>query len=137
MSARSAAGHGVWTRVGRGRQLDFYATDQEVATRLSEMPQETGRYELIGRLFDDHERAWHAWCAPIPVQPADFVGRGSCQIRSLSLTPIFDIEPAETLGVRAFVEGMPQLTHGVMDRLGRRVETTIVMSPRISKCRHP
>ena len=48
-----------------GRQLDFYATDQEVATRLSEMPQETGRYELIGRLFDDHERAWLAWCAPI------------------------------------------------------------------------
>ena len=29
------------------------------------MPQETGRYELIGRLFDDHERAWLAWCAPI------------------------------------------------------------------------
>ncbi len=114
-----------WLAMGRGRSFTFYAVDTELASWLADLPPDLGPYELVGRRLQ--KSRYTAWECPLPA--ADFVGRGTFQIRSISATPDWSLEPAETLTERAFFAGMVQVSHGAVDRLGRQLESIISVRP--------
>lgn len=83
-----------WHRVGRGLTIQFYATDEEVASWLGRMPAEFGPYSLVG--FDRVSRpsGRYEWW-PFDCSVSDFFGclagqrerRFKWFIRSRRLTP--------------------------------------------------
>jgi hypothetical protein len=48
----------TWSRAGRGRELQFFATDDEVQHWISQLPGEYGPYSIWGTHLEKHEHGY-------------------------------------------------------------------------------
>jgi hypothetical protein len=124
----------AWQAVGRGPQLFFYSTDEELLNWIAALPEQFGPYELVSRFFDQ-SRTWQSIAISIPSSSEQLRAAGVWRIRAVGVTPAFALEPNDTLQDRAALRGMPLLDLGGRDRLGQVGHTTLAMSTRARNTR--
>ena len=105
-----------WTGVGRGRDFQFFATDEDIMEILSDaLPEEFGPYALLAPYPEVHGKGYREAVRRRAV--SDFAGLRAegfelFQIESHAITGEVDFSGVQQLGVLLAVNGLLRLHHG-------------------------
>lgn len=126
---------GDWMRIGRGRSLQFFATDEEVETWLrSSLPVEYGPFRLVdaqGSLRGRSGVKRVIWDVSEFLEQLGSYGSSTIvHIWSEALTPNLLSEVVDDFSAACSLSGLPSLDHGYV-RKGMQESSSLAMVERI------
>jgi hypothetical protein len=127
-----------WQRHGRGRELQFFATDDEVRDYLKSLPPEFGPYDLVGSRLVSKGRAYEP--EPYVVSIDDFIDNlgesavSQAWVRPAAILPAISLEKV-AVDAWCSVNGLVLLQHGGWRRERKREASRIAVVDRIVNAR--